>query len=481
VEPLNKMAHDRSFLLISMCYAVVSQFGKPQGEFDQLEEEQPLGRSLGEIDPIPAALMAGYRRVDENSSFADLSSVYAWDPPVSSSSWYSQNWEALYPRCTQDEEWCDSRHLPQDTDAVQRAIHAHQNPQDCSRARFLVLSTEHSSGLGSSLHIHAYMISLAISDNRVLVIDPAVRWDYVPKGLCSCDDIEELPKTCKPGTVLSDCFFLPASRCPLPSGWESAPKFALGKNDLMMQARSSDEHFGISQCDVMVLGRKMKRFFRADAGERYRGGGVDSNKLTRRLSWVHIAGVGYVKEGADTTAKSPAAPPPTPPPPTPRRPDPAAEGAHRIDRAAAADALAVFVDRPSSWWLAQLVKYILRPRPRVLRDIVAPMQLTAFTNLSSPSGFTSHPSASVFIPRGDKMKQARRSSFQTYFAELEPIEHSLWVDSCKTAESRTRAYPKAKEKLWKATAASWVQERDWKVIPCLEGSKRGDCWRTVGR
>ena len=127
----------------------------------------------------------------------DLSSVYSWDPPAaaacteeeeegssspssspSSSSWFdSQDWGSLYPRCTQAEEWCDARYPRGETDAVQRALHAHQNPVDCDRARLLVLSEEYSSGLGSSLHIHAYMLSLAISDNRVLVVDPGARWE----------------------------------------------------------------------------------------------------------------------------------------------------------------------------------------------------------------------------------------------------------------------------------------------------------------
>ena len=57
------------------------------------------------------------------------------------------------------------------------------NPADCGRARLLVLSAEYSSGLGSPLHIHAYMLSLALSDNRVLVVDPAARWEYAPRGL----------------------------------------------------------------------------------------------------------------------------------------------------------------------------------------------------------------------------------------------------------------------------------------------------------
>ena len=175
---------------------------------------------------LASALMAGYKRVDgsreeqlarsiasktssslgdlddDDNSSSDLSSVYSWDPPAataactaeeeeeeegssstsssssSSSSWFdSQDWGSLYPRCTQADEWCDARYPRGETDAVQRALHAHQNPVDCDRARLLVLSEEYSSGLGSSLHIHAYMLSLAISDNRVLVVDPGARWE----------------------------------------------------------------------------------------------------------------------------------------------------------------------------------------------------------------------------------------------------------------------------------------------------------------
>lgn len=127
----------------------------------------------------------------------DLSSVYSWDPPAAascteqeeeegssspssspSSSWFdAQDWGSLYPRCTQAAEWCDARFPRGETDAVQRALHAHQNPADCGRTRLLVLGAEYSSGLGSSLHIHAYMLSLAISDNRVLVVDPGAGWE----------------------------------------------------------------------------------------------------------------------------------------------------------------------------------------------------------------------------------------------------------------------------------------------------------------
>ena len=413
-------------------------------------------------------------------SLDDLSSVYSWDLPAtacteedesspasspssSPPSWFdSQDWGSLYPRCTQAEEWCDARYPRGETDAVQRALHAHQNPADCDRARLLVLSAEYSSGLGSSLHIHAYMLSLAISDNRVLVVDPAARWEYAPRGLCSCDDdIEELPRTCEPGTVLSnkDCFFLPASRCPLPSSggggkggksdksdgdWRTtAPQFSPGSDARVMQARSFYDFFGVSQCDIMVLAREMTTTKTKGEGGKDSGGGGGGGGGAARAAGTFSSSSLSVSISSSSPKLGE----------TERR-----ERAHRCDRAAAAAALAVFADRPPSWWLAQLMKYMLRPRPRVLRDFVAPMQARAFglkgignatTSPSSSFPFSPlpHPLAAVFIRGGDKGKESALLPAQAYFDELEPLAERLGIrdvyvssDDGDAIEAVRRAY-----------------------------------------
>ena len=519
-------------------------------------------------EDLASALMAGYKRVggsreeelarskiSSSSSLMprvndlnDLSSVYSWDPPAlacaeeggssdssqpssssssttaaaaassSSPSWFdSQDWGSLYPRCTQADEWCDARYPRGETDAVQRALHAHQNPADCGRARLLVLSAEYSSGLGSSLHIHAYMLSLALSDNRVLVVDPAARWEYAPRGLCSCGGgVEELPRTCEPGTVLAnkDCFFLPASRCPLPSGsgkgtrdgdkgtrdgdkgtrdgdkgtrdggkgtrdgdkgtrdgdkgksgggddgdWRTtAPQFAPGSDARVMQARSFYDFFGVSQCDIMVLAREMTT--------RTKRGGNDTGAAPVSGRGSVAAANASSAPTAITTASAAAADPSSSSvssssssPPKPGETE--RERIHRRDRAAAAAALAAFADRPPSWWLAQLMKYMLRPRPRVLRDFVAPMQARAFGGLtendgkkdgnattSSPSSpLLPHPLASVFIRGGDKGKESALLPAQAYLDELEPLAEKLGIrdlyvssDDGDAIEAVRRAY-----------------------------------------
>jgi len=447
-------------------------------------------------EDLASALMAGYKRVggsreeelarskiSSSSSLMpgvndlnDLSSVYSWDPPAlacaeegessyssqpssssssttaaaaassSSPSWFdSQDWGSLYPRCTQADEWCDARYPRGETDAVQRALHAHQNPADCGRARLLVLSAEYSSGLGSSLHIHAYMLSLALSDNRVLVVDPAARWEYAPRGLCSCGgDVEELPRTCEPGTVLSnkDCFFLPASRCPLPSSgdWRTtAPQFAPGSDARVMQARSFYDFFGVSQCDIMVLAREMTTRTKREGGNDTGAapvsgrGAVAAANASSAPTAITTASAAAADPSSSSVSSSSSSPP--------KPGETARERIHRRDRAAAAAALAAFADRPPSWWLAQLMKYMLRPRPRVLRDFVAPMQARAFGGLtqndgkkdgnattSSPSSpLLPHPLASVFIRGGDKGKESALLPAQAYLDELEPLAEKLGI------------------------------------------------------
>lgn len=446
----------------------------------RLNEEQVATSILlpSNISSSSAAMLA-----DDNEH--DLSSVYAWDPPAacasspsssslssssssssasssenekttsssfSSSSWFdSQDWGSLYPRCTQADEWCDARYPLGETDAVQRALYAHQNPLNCDRARLLLLSDEYSSGLGSSLHIHAYMLSLAISDNRVLVVDPRAGWEYAPRGLCACDeDVEERPKACEPGTVLSnkDCFFLPASRCPLPGSkgkdgggddWRTmAPQFSPGSDARVMQARSFYDYFGVSQCDIMVLAREM-----TTAAKTGNSGGGDVAAGAKRGS---KNGSG---DGASATTSA------DPSPSSSSKMDEEEEKgereklqAHRRNRAAA---LAAFADRPPSWWLAQLMKYMLRPRPRVLRDFVAPMQAQAFGLAKKKNGTSSsslpHPLASVFIRGGDKGKESALLPAQAYFDELEPLAEMLGIrdvyassDGGDAIEAVRRAY-----------------------------------------
>lgn len=220
---------------------------------------------------------------------------------------------------------------------------------NCNEARFLVVAKEWKAGLGSALHVHAYLLSLALSDDRILVIDPDLGWDFAPQGLCACDEIEE-PKSCLPHSFLSnkDCFFMPTSQCMPPDSWKDAPSFQVNQtarvlqiNDIESMKEASEESF----CRLSVQAKK---------------------ELP-----LHIY-----------------------------------NGKH------------------SAWWTAQLVKYITRPRPWVLRDIVAPRQMSAFP---STRGRPPRPFAAMFIRSGDKHKEAEPQPVQAYFDALEPVAKKLGI------------------------------------------------------
>lgn len=90
------------------------------------------------------------------------STLSSWAPAAP---WYDlQEIGTHFPQCAPpDPTDCDaSWYAPHTTAAVQAALWATQNPADCDRARFLVLDSSYPSGLGSSLHIHMYMLALAI-------------------------------------------------------------------------------------------------------------------------------------------------------------------------------------------------------------------------------------------------------------------------------------------------------------------------------
>ena len=214
----------------------------------------------------------------------------------------------------------------------------------------------------------------------------------------------------------------------------TAPQFSPGSDARVMQAKSFYDFFGVNQCDIMVLAREMTTAAKAkeeQASSPKLGGEAERERL------------------------------------------------HRRDRAAAAAALAAFADRPPSWWLAQLMKYALRPRPRVLRDFVAPMQAQAFGSSSKADGSGSgsgsgsgnnatssspdssslpspspppfpplpHPLASVFIRGGDKGRESALLPARAYFDELEPLAERLGIrdvyvssDDGDAIEAVRRAY-----------------------------------------
>lgn len=281
-------------------------------------------------------------------SLIDNPMHHAWRPPQS---WYDQqNWVSTFPTCEAEHvEWCDSSYSTEETEQVQREIHRHQNPSNCSDARFLVVAKEWKAGLGSALHMHAFLLSLALSDDRVLVIDPDLGWDFAPQGMCSCDKIEE-PKTCLPHSILSnkDCFFMPTSHCMPPDSWKDAPSFQSDRTSRVVQ--------------------------------------VDDIKSLQEVS-----------DGSFCRLSAPANP---------------------------ELALQRYSSKHSIWWTAQLVKYITRPRPWVLRDIVVPRQISAFPDTR---GRPPHPFAAMFIRSGDKHTEVKPQPIQAYFDELAPVAKKLGI------------------------------------------------------
>lgn len=62
------------------------------------------------------------------------------------------------------------------TAAVQPLIYAHQNPRDCSKARFLVYQHPGHLGLGALMDYLADALAWAISEDRVLLLDYPSSW-----------------------------------------------------------------------------------------------------------------------------------------------------------------------------------------------------------------------------------------------------------------------------------------------------------------
>lgn len=90
-----------------------------------------------------------------------------------------------------------------------------------------------------------------------------------------------------------------------------------------------------------------------------------------------------------------------------------------------APALAAFRDKLPSWWYAQLAKFVLRPTEHTLRNLVWPLQQTAFYRTR---GRLPHPLAAIFIRAGDKGTEAPLRTVDEHFAVLEPVARLLGIE-----------------------------------------------------
>ena len=86
--------------------------------------------------------------------------------------------------------------------------------------------------------------------------------------------------------------------------------------------------------------------------------------------------------------------------------------------------LSKFKHKPFEWWFPQIMNYILRPQPWVLREYVWPIQHAAFFKTE---GVIPHPIASIFVRRGDKGREAPLHAYEEYFQKLEPIATQLGI------------------------------------------------------
>ena len=82
---------------------------------------------------------------------------------------------------------------------AQRVIWEHQNPSDCSKAKFLEYRHD-VSGIGSQLHLHGQALALAMHLGRILVLPQDAQMHYYDKSFC-------------PGEENWDCWFQPITWC----------------------------------------------------------------------------------------------------------------------------------------------------------------------------------------------------------------------------------------------------------------------------
>jgi hypothetical protein len=103
---------------------------------------------------------------------------------------------------------------PDETNHIAQLLYDHQNPPDCSQVRFLVLTREWHSGLGSNIHVKAWMLLVAIMSNRILVDSANIDWNMTNPLNCASQDWA--------------CYFAPVSKCALGKDWDESktPEFA---------------------------------------------------------------------------------------------------------------------------------------------------------------------------------------------------------------------------------------------------------------
>jgi hypothetical protein len=114
----------------------------------------------------------------------------------------SQHFECQYP------EWCDTYF--NDSKIIQDELYTLQHPNNCNEAKFVVCPEEYVSGMGSSIHIKAFAIGIAVTLNRTFIMADNAAWVY--------------GRRCDPPTA--ECYFEPLTHCNTAlhaPNWENAP------------------------------------------------------------------------------------------------------------------------------------------------------------------------------------------------------------------------------------------------------------------
>jgi hypothetical protein len=112
--------------------------------------------------------------------------------------------EAPSGRPCNDGPFCDKTLIKQEK--ALGSFYRHQHPPNCSSSKFLIVDSEFLSGLGSTIHVKATMLMLAVRSGRILIDSPAINWPMTN------------PQTCKSRDW--SCYFASMTNCSLPSDWK---------------------------------------------------------------------------------------------------------------------------------------------------------------------------------------------------------------------------------------------------------------------
>jgi Alpha-(1,6)-fucosyltransferase N- and catalytic domains len=123
-----------------------------------------------------------------------------WQPDETLTRW-SSHLQCQHP------EFCDDVYALDETTSISKLIYDHQHPSDCSRAKFLIIEREWHSGLGSTIHIKAYSLLVALMSGRVLIDAPGIKWSMTFAASCESEDWA--------------CYFAPLTNCTVPKDWKS--------------------------------------------------------------------------------------------------------------------------------------------------------------------------------------------------------------------------------------------------------------------